>query len=172
PVRPVSVRLDLWGPGGGFGSANAPHTKKPADRRHPPACRPVENKAPPALTPNGAMASANRRDRVAVLSPSLLVRALRGRTILAVADRAHAVGGDALGLQIGRSSVRAAIAQCEVVLFRAALIAVAGDLHLHAAVLREPGSLLVQGRMRIRAEAGLVEIIEDAIADVGDQVFL
>src|ERR1700744_3495872 len=83
----------------------------------------------PALRPDNrrTRGSANRRDRVAVLRPGLLVGALRRRTVLAVADRRHARGGNALRLQVVGGGVGAAVAERQVVFFGPALIAVAGD---------------------------------------------
>src|SRR5471030_1090465 len=122
--------------------------------------------------PGRADRLANGGDRVPVLRPGLLIRTLRGRTILAVADRVHARGGDALGLQVRSRGVGAAIAESEVVLFGATLVAVAGDLHVDAAVLSEPGGLLVQRAGGVTAQGGRIEVVENAIADIGNQIFL
>src|SRR5262249_42575382 len=116
--------------------------------------------------------SANRRDRVAVLRPGLLVGAERRRAVLAVGDRGDAAGSDALGHEIIAGGVRAALAESDVVFLGPALVAVAGDLHVVLRILRQPGRLTVQRPLALVLQRRLVEVEEHPVADIRDEILL
>src|SRR6185437_698288 len=93
-------------------------------------------------------------------------------TLLAVAQGLEARGGHALGDQVLADRGGAALAEGQVVLARAALVAMAFDGDLVVGVLLQPGSLLVERLAAVLANRGLVggevHAVTDVLAEVGD----
>ena len=73
---------------------------------------------------------------------------------------------------LGIGLMGAPMAERQVVLLGAAIVAVTGDQHLNLRILREPSGLTVQSGPVGVGQGRLVERVEHAIADVGDQVLL
>src|SRR5258706_1943155 len=82
------------------------------------------------------------------------------RELLAVADRAQAIGGDAQRHEIGARRDRAALAQCQIVLGRPALIAVTFDRYGPAWVLLQKRRVLVQRLLAGAVQFTAVELEE------------
>src|SRR5262249_5327745 len=102
--------------------------------------------------------------------PSLLVRARRIRILLPVADRLDARGRDALCDQILTRGVRASLAERQVVLARAALVAVAGDGDRIVGVLLEPLGLATEGLAAVLADGRHVGVEVDPVTHVLGEV--
>src|SRR5471030_412943 len=105
-----------------------------------------------------------------VAGPGAFVGADDFRPFLAVADGLNAVGGQALRNQVLADGRRAALAQCEVVLTRAALVAMAFDGDLVVRVLLQPSSLLVQGRPAVGSDRRHVGVEVNAVTDILPEV--
>ena len=93
------------------------------------------------------------------------------RAFLAVADRLHTVLIDAESDQIVLGRVGTTLAEGEVVLARAAVVAMAFD---HETILRiglQPGSDLLQLALRFGRQIVTVEAEEDPVADAGGELF-
>ena len=118
----------------------------------------------------GSGARVEHRHRAAVLRPARDVVADRDRTLLAVGDRAHAVGLDAARGQIVAHRLGAPGAERDVVFARAALVGMALDREGIAVVAAEPLRLLVEGRDRLRGQLREVRLEEHAVADIDDEV--
>src|SRR6266404_2320936 len=102
----------------------------------------------------------------AILRPGCFVRAEYGRPLLAVADRLHPTRIDAQRDQVVPGRRGATLAESQVVLARAALVAMAFD---HEAVLRiglQPRGLLLKLRLRLGGQIVAIRSEEHAIADV------
>src|SRR6185312_7289773 len=108
--------------------------------------------------------SVDDRHTAAVLRPGGLVRAEHGGTLLAVADRLDAVGRDAQRHQRIAYRRRAALAEGEVVLARAALVAMTLDRHRHVRIFLQPLGLTLQRGPALGLDRRLVEVEEDAVA--------
>src|SRR3954453_4305913 len=119
---------------------------------------------PEIVTRAAAPGSTDRRDGVAVLRPRFLCGSGSDGPILAVADCAHPARGHPFGREVGRGGEGAAIAQCDVVLFGAALVAISGDLNIDSLVRIEPGGLDVQGGAGVVANNRAIQVEENLIA--------
>src|SRR4051812_44133686 len=153
--------------------------------------------APPASRPTGAPASSRAmrarrggrriadvggllrllrdvddRHGAAVLGPGLLVVARVDRALGAVGDRQHPVRRHAQALQVALHRRGAPLAQRDVVLARAALVAVAFDGDGDGRELLQPGGLPLQGLAGGVVERGAVVSEVDAVADVDLKVLL
>src|SRR5579883_671508 len=84
------------------------------------------------------------RHAATVLRPGRLVRADHRRTLLAVADRRHAIRRDAERDEHVLHRGGATLAESQVVLARAALVAMAFDRDCHVGVLLKPVGLLLE----------------------------
>src|SRR5271168_2250573 len=98
----------------------------------------------PVRRRNSAEGLLRDRDTNAVLRPRGLVRAEHDRPLLAVADRAQPAGGDARGDQVVLRGVGTTLAEGEVVLTRAALVAVTLDGEPLVRPLLQPSGLAVE----------------------------
>src|SRR5262245_47476829 len=85
------------------------------------------------------------------------------RPFLAVGDGRQPLPGDSVGLEVFHCRLRSPIAEGQVVLGRAALVAVALDEHQRVRVLLQPRRVVGQRVDRIRSERGLVEIEVDRL---------
>src|SRR6185369_15154261 len=104
--------------------------------------------------------------RAAVLRPRRLVMTRIERTLFAVAHRAHARGVDAERGEVFLRDVRALVAEGEVVLLRAALVAVPFDEEVvRLAVALQPVRGAGQRRLRLGAERRFV-IAEKGVLDI------
>src|SRR5260370_5677901 len=105
-------------------------------------------------------------DRATVARPRRLIGADRIGALLAVADGLDARRRDALGAQVLTGGVGAAFAERQVVLARAALVAMALDGDRIIGVFLQPLGLTVQGLPAVLADVGHVGVEEHPIADV------
>src|SRR5471030_1570796 len=105
-----------------------------------------------------------------VAGPGAFVGTDNFRPFLAVADGLDAIGGQALRDQVLADGRRPALAEGEVVLARAALVAMAFDGDLVGRILFQPSSLLVQRRPAIGANRGHVGVEIHAVTDVLPEV--
>src|SRR5581483_5094104 len=102
---------------------------------------------------------------------TLLVGVGAERLLFAVADGLDAVGADA-GLHQGLlDGVGAVIAQCQVVLGRAAFVAVPLDGELNVGVLREELSVALQRGLLVGTNVVLVIVKEDIFDVLSEQFF-
>src|SRR5438128_3319912 len=85
------------------------------------------------------------------------------RPLLPVGDRRQAVLRDSVGLEIVHRRLRPPIAERQVVLGGAALVAVAFDAHERVRVLLQPRRVVRQRIDRIGSERGLVEVEVDRL---------
>src|SRR5208282_66623 len=139
------------------------------DRRRPFArARPATLAEPASRTPKGPLV--DDRHAAAVLRPGRFVVTDHRRAFLAVADGSDAAGGDAERDQRAFHRVGAAIAEREVVFARAAVVAMAFDRDFHVLIFLEPGCLALKRLLAFRLDVRLVEVEEDAIADVLDEI--
>src|SRR3989441_271606 len=95
---------------------------------------------------------------VAVLRPGLLVVARVERPLFAVGHRLEATAVDAVAHEVLLGGRRAPVAEGEVVLVRAALVAVPGDADPEVRVRLEDGHLLIEDRDVFRPDVRLVEV--------------
>src|SRR5262245_9159787 len=116
-------------------------------------------------TPVRRPASVDHQHAAAVLRPRGLVRAEDGGALLAVADRRHAAGVDALRDEVVLRRGGAALAEPEVVLARAALVAVTLDRRGRVRVLLQEGRPALDLAARLRLQLRLVVVEEHAVAD-------
>src|SRR5439155_19828951 len=98
----------------------------------------------------------------------VLLHALLGvlaarRPLLAVGNRGHAVLGDAVGLEVVHGRLRPPIAERQVVLGGALLVAVAFDQHERVDVLLEPRRVAGERVDRVGPQQGLVEVETDGL---------
>src|SRR5688572_27096852 len=98
--------------------------------------------------------------RAAVLRPRALVLSRIERKLLPVADGPQPVGGDPERDEIGTGGDGAPLAQCQIVLGRSALVAVAFDCQHPGPVLLQYAGVLVECRLGGRAELGAVVLEE------------
>ncbi len=89
------------------------------------------------------------------------------RALLTVAHEREAVGSDALGDQIIDRGLGATLAECEVVLVRAALVAVTLDEHERVAVRAQPRRARLERLGGVEADVRLV-VIEVDVGQPGD----
>src|SRR5688572_22077202 len=100
-----------------------------------------------------------------VLRPGGLVGTEDGRTLLAVGHRADALGRNAERNQEAAGRTGATLAEGEVVLTRAALVAMPLDCHGGLGVLLQPGGLALERAPCFGLQVGTVEVEEHAVAD-------
>src|SRR3954454_9386255 len=117
-------------------------------------------------------ASVDLSHRAPVLCPGLLTRSADRRAFLAVAQRGDTIRGDASGNEVVLRRGGAAVAQCQVVLARAALVGVTFDRHADVAVLLQPLGLPVQGGAGFGGQVHLIVAEEDPVAGIGREVLL
>src|SRR6185369_17018071 len=108
----------------------------------------------------------DRSHAAAVLRPAAFVRLGALRTLLAVGDHGQTAGIDAQRGQVIGDRIGATLTERQVVLAGAALVAVAFDGHGRGGILREPGSLLLELRLRFCRQIIAVGVEEHAIADI------
>src|SRR5262249_31593082 len=138
---------------------------------------PVEGLAGAPCTPRSARAvsakpSVDGRHAAPILRPRGFVGADHRRTLLAVADGRDAIRRDAERDEHVLHRLGAALAEREVVLPRAALVAMTFDRHRAVGVLLHPGRLLLKDLARLRSDVGLVEGEIDAVAGRRREVLL
>src|SRR5438552_5448314 len=94
----------------------------------------------------------------AILRPRRFIVTRVERSLFAVADRTDARGVDAEGLQVFLGDVRALVAEGEVVLLGAALVAMAFDEDVVRAAVGavQPLRGILQCALSVRRERGLV----------------
>src|SRR5579864_2647209 len=110
--------------------------------------------------------SVDAGDGVAVLRPGLLVVARHRRPLLAIADGLDAGGIDAERDQSLLRRIGAALAEAQIVLARAALVAIAGDRDADAGVGLQELGLARQDLLRLRRDVAAVEGEEHPVADL------
>src|SRR5690349_2493401 len=120
----------------------------------------------------GLLRDVDDRHGAAVLGPGLLVVAGIDRTLGAVGDGQHPVRLNTQALQVALHRRGAPLAQRDVVLARAALVAVALDGDGNGRELLQPGGLPLQGLAGGVVERGAVVGEVDAVADVDLEVLL
>src|SRR5205085_2957064 len=103
--------------------------------------------------------------RAAILRPRRLVVSRIEGTLFAVADGADAAAVDAEGHEVLLGRVGALVAEGQVVLLGAALVAVPFDQQTVLPVLPQPVRRRAQRRLRVGRERGLVEA-EEGVLDV------
>ena len=81
--------------------------------------------------------------------------------LLAEGDRAHAVAGHAQAGQVVAHGARTLVAEGQVVVDGAALVAVALDRHLGRAMVLQPEAVLLEQRARLVAQLGPVVVEAD-----------
>ena len=108
--------------------------------------------------------------RPPVLGPDCIAAAEHGGPLLAVTDNLDAVRRDAQADEILHCRVGAPLAQGEVVLARATLIAMALDVGPVLRILLQPGGPALDLRLRLGLQVRLVEVEEDAVANVDPQI--
>src|SRR5260221_11654593 len=119
-----------------------------------------------SMGPDSAERLLELGDGAAVERPRRVVGADRIRTLLAVADGLDARRRNALGDQVLARRVGAALAEGEVVLARAALVAMAGDGDRVIGVLLQPFGLTVERRPSVVADGRHVGVEEHPVTDV------
>src|SRR4029450_3080160 len=117
----------------------------PEPRRSRPATGRGETRAlPPPTGPYAGLARLDEEVRAAILRPTRLGLLGANRPLLPVADDGDAVGLDTLGHEIVHRRFRAPLAERQVVLVGAALVAVAFDQHEVVAVRLQPPRVCVE----------------------------
>src|SRR5690606_15662378 len=108
-----------------------------------------------------------------VLRPAILARGGAGRALFAVAGHGLLAGGTAIGLQCGRHTVAAALAEAEVVVTAAALVGMAFKRDAGRRTVAQVLGVAGHCSLELRTHRLLVEIeIDGALAQarVGVQV--
>ena len=101
--------------------------------------------------------------RAAILAPARLVLLVANRPLLAVADDGDAVRLDALGDEVIHRRLCATLAERQVVLVGAALIAVSFDKYEVLGVRLQPGGVGIEGLRVLGPDVVLVELEEDVL---------
>src|SRR5215469_17888382 len=129
---------------------------------------------PPRQLALGALTacSVHGRYRAAVLRVGLFARAGNGGALLAVADRRNAGSRNARRNQDVLRRLGAPLAEREIVLARAALVAMALDRDCNVRIAPQPIGLSRQGFLRFRCDVGPVEREEHAVAGTRFQILL
>src|SRR5262244_333788 len=159
--RCVKLRAKLWRP---------QRQPQAAQAQRAPAPSPPPNSATPERCPTwceqrcGALLR-EHGDAAAVLRERDIVMPRILRPLLAVGDRLDAVGIDAERDEIILHGVGATLAERQVVLARAALVAMALDRDRVLPVLLQPRRLLLERVLRIGADLIAVVVEEHAVAD-------
>src|SRR5262245_12725547 len=115
-------------------------------------------------------AGVEHRDGAAVLRPARDVVAHRDRPLLAVRDGAHAISVDAARDHIVAHRLRAAGAERDIVLARAALVGMTFDGEAVLGIVLQPLHLLVERGARLRRQLARIGLEENAVADIHDEV--
>src|SRR5690606_18771104 len=123
---------------------------------------------------SGLARSARRNDghSAAVLAPAALAGVEANRTLFAVGHRVEAARIDAEAHKVILRSISATTAKSEVVLARAALVSMTFKREGQVRIEFHPCSLTLQGRTGVVAQGRAVGVEEDAVANIGHQIFL
>src|SRR5579863_3719469 len=108
----------------------------------------------------------------AVLLPASFVAFGAERFFLAVTDRLDAAGADSESRQSSLDGARTLIAQRQVVLGRAALVAVSLNRKIHVGMMREELRISLHRGLLVTADVGLVVIKIDILDILAEQVFI
>src|SRR6266700_4507339 len=123
----------------------SPLRAQPAVSARIVAARPRAQRRTGALRPLQRIATGEDREFVAaVLRPGVLVMSRIHRPLLAVRNGLDATGVDAVAHEVLLRGVGAPIAQGEVVLVRAALVTVPGNLHPQRGIFLQDRDLLIE----------------------------
>src|SRR5207302_10947541 len=104
------------------------------------------------------LARLGEKVRAAILRPTRLGLLVANRPLLAIADDRDAIGLDALGDEIVHRRLRAPLAERQVVLVGAALVAVALDQQEVVGVRLQPRRVRIEGLGVLGADIVLVKI--------------
>src|ERR1700689_2804846 len=109
--------------------------------------------------------------RTAIPLPALLSVFLADRFFLAVADRLHAIGADAQRFQELLGRVGAPLSKAQVVLGRAALVAIALKFDLYLSIRAQVLGGFRQRIARVATNVGLVQIKIDIVNVLVERAF-